>query len=77
MKKSVGPALETRQSHTIEYGVSKIVPEGSISLSINTSRNVGSSDAVKKQLTFMQNNKNHFGQILFLNSIRYVEALYH
>ena len=23
-----GPALETRQSHTIEYGVSKIVPEG-------------------------------------------------
>ena len=24
--KSIGPALETRQSHTIEYGVSKIVP---------------------------------------------------
>ena len=27
-KKSIGPALETRQSHTIEHGVSKIVPEG-------------------------------------------------
>ena len=27
-KKSIGPALETRQPHTIEYGVSKIVPEG-------------------------------------------------
>ena len=27
-KKSIGPALETRQYHTIEYGVSKIVPEG-------------------------------------------------
>ena len=27
-KKSIGPALETRQSHTIEYGVSKTVPEG-------------------------------------------------
>ena len=25
---SIGIALETRQSHTIEYGVSKIVPEG-------------------------------------------------
>ena len=24
----IGPALETRQSHNIEYGVSKIVPEG-------------------------------------------------
>ena len=27
-KKSIGPALETRQSHTIEYWVSTIVPEG-------------------------------------------------
>ena len=27
-KKSIGPALETLQSHKIEYGVSKIVPEG-------------------------------------------------
>ena len=27
-KKSIGSARETRQSHTIEYGVSKIVPEG-------------------------------------------------
>ena len=28
IKKSIGPALETSQSHTIEYGVSKIVLEG-------------------------------------------------
>ena len=27
-EKSIGPALETRQYHTIEYGVSKIVSEG-------------------------------------------------
>ena len=27
-RKSIGPTLETRQSHTIEYWVSKIVPEG-------------------------------------------------
>ena len=27
-KKSIGPPLETRQSHTIEYGVSKLVREG-------------------------------------------------
>ena len=27
-EKRIGPTLETRQSHTIEYGVSKIVPEG-------------------------------------------------
>ena len=27
-KKSIGPALEICQFHTIEYGVSKIVPEG-------------------------------------------------
>ena len=27
-KKSIGPALETRQSHTIEHWVDKIVPEG-------------------------------------------------
>ena len=26
--KNIFPAIETRQSHTIEYGVSKIVPEG-------------------------------------------------
>ena len=26
--KNIGPRLETRQSHTIKYGVSKIVPEG-------------------------------------------------
>ena len=26
-KKGIGPALETRQSHTIEYGVNQIVPE--------------------------------------------------
>ena len=26
-KKGVEPALETRQSHTIEYGVNQIVPE--------------------------------------------------
>ena len=26
--KNIGPALETRQSHIIEYRVSKIVPEG-------------------------------------------------
>ena len=26
IKKNIGPALETRQSHTIEYRVSKIVP---------------------------------------------------
>ena len=25
---SIGPTPETRQSHTIEYGVRKIVPEG-------------------------------------------------
>ena len=25
--KGIGPALETRQSHTIEYGVNQIVPE--------------------------------------------------
>ena len=25
--KSIGPALETRQSHTVEYWVSKIVPQ--------------------------------------------------
>ena len=28
IKKSIGPALETHQSHTIKYRVSKIVPEG-------------------------------------------------
>ena len=27
-KKSIGPALETNQSHPIEYGVSKLVLEG-------------------------------------------------
>ena len=27
-KKNIGSALETRQSHTIEYGASKIIPEG-------------------------------------------------
>ena len=27
IKKNIGLALETRQSHTIEFGVSKIVPE--------------------------------------------------
>ena len=26
-QKGIGPALETRQSHTIEYGVNQIVPE--------------------------------------------------
>ena len=26
--KSIDPALEIRQSHTIEYGVSEIIPEG-------------------------------------------------
>ena len=26
--KRIGPALETRQSHTFEYRVRKIVPEG-------------------------------------------------
>ena len=26
-QKSIGPALETRQSHTIEYGVNQIVAE--------------------------------------------------
>ena len=26
--KNIGPALETRQSHTIEYGANNIVPEG-------------------------------------------------
>ena len=26
-QKGIGPALETVQSHTIEYGVNKIVPE--------------------------------------------------
>ena len=27
-KKSIGPALEIRQSHTIEHGVSRIIPQG-------------------------------------------------
>ena len=26
-QRGIGPALETRQSHTIEYGVNQIVPE--------------------------------------------------
>ena len=26
-QKGIGPALETRQSHTIEYGVNQIFPE--------------------------------------------------
>ena len=26
-QKGIGPALETRQSHTIKYGVNQIVPE--------------------------------------------------
>ena len=26
-KKGIGPALETRQSHTIKHGVTKIVPQ--------------------------------------------------
>ena len=26
-QKDIGPALETRQSHTIEYGVTNIVPQ--------------------------------------------------
>ena len=26
-QEAIGPALETRQSHTIEYGVNQIVPE--------------------------------------------------
>ena len=26
-QKGIGPALETRQSHTIEYGVNQIIPE--------------------------------------------------
>ena len=26
-QKGIGPALETRQSHTVEYGVNQIVPE--------------------------------------------------
>ena len=26
-QKGIGPALETRQSHTIKYGVNQIIPE--------------------------------------------------
>ena len=26
-KKGIGPALETRQSHTIKYGVNQVIPE--------------------------------------------------